>query len=235
MQPVPVAQPPLPLQHRVSAVIENFDELVSYYDAKVPFRRDGQYESHRRTIDRRLELNSLSAAIADDVFTGYLYQTLQLWGIGRRASHLVPLDQFRLRLQECQRDIDVLDGLSIEDDSLDVENVIQHVDKLISHLRIVDNKSLIVPGTKTLHHLLPDLVPPMDRRFTGAFFGWWPIDPQSRQTAIFTTAFRSLAEIARATKPARLVGTGWRTSPSKLLDNGVVAYCLSSGIKPRGT
>ena len=77
MQPVRVAQPPLPLQHRVSAVVENFDELVGYYDAKVPFRRVGQYESHRRTIDRRLELNSSSAAIADDVFTGYLYQTRQ--------------------------------------------------------------------------------------------------------------------------------------------------------------
>jgi hypothetical protein len=27
----------------------------------------------------------------------------------------------------------------------------------------------VVGGTKTLHHLLPDLVPPMDRRWTGAF------------------------------------------------------------------
>jgi hypothetical protein len=40
-----------------------------------------------------------------------------------------------------------------------------------------------VPGTKALHHLLPDLVPPMDRAWTGAFFHWSTTAPQNAEAA----------------------------------------------------
>jgi len=67
------------------------------------------------------------------------------------------------------------------------------IDSLVSGLAVVDNKARIVAGTKTLHHLLPDLVPPMDRAWTGAFFGWSPIDPQKNQTLILGEAFGTFA------------------------------------------
>jgi hypothetical protein len=140
-------------------------------------------------------------------------------------------EQFPQRLQACEPEVAALTGLSIEEDSLDVTG---KIDRLISELCIVNNKSLIVPGTKALHHLLPDLVPPMDRRYTGAFFGWWPIGPQDRQTKILTTAYGSFASIARAVKPSRLVGDGWRTSSSKLLDNALVTYCMANGMTAKG-
>lgn len=219
---------------RVREVIERFDELVVEYDRTVPFQRSGQYERHRATIDRRRELGSVQAAIADERFTALLHETLQLWGIGRRASRLAPLDSFRARLAAVADDIARFDGLGIGSEELDAVSIAASLDHLIRQLGVVDNQSLIVAGTKTLHHLLPDLMPPMDRRWTGAFFGWWLADPQARQTAIFTEAFRSFVEIARATNPSRLVGAGWRTSSTKVLDNAVVAYCQGSGIKPRG-
>lgn len=219
---------------RVREVVERFDELVVEYDRTVPFQRSGQYERHRATIDRRRELGSVQAAITDERFTALLHETLQLWGIGRRASRLAPLDQFRARLAGVADDIDRFDGLGIGSEELDTASVAARLDLLIRQLGVVDNQSLIVAGTKTLHHLLPDLVPPMDRRWTGAFFGWWPADPQTRQTAILTEAFRSFVEIARAADPARLVGAGWRTSTTKVLDNALVAYCQAHGITPRG-
>lgn len=219
---------------RVREVIESFDELVIEYDQTVPFQRSGQYERHRATIDRRRELGSVHAAIDDERFTALLHETLQLWGIGRRASRLAPLDAFRARLAAVAEDIDRFDGFGIGSEEFDAVASAASLDHLIRQLSVVDNQSLIVAGTKTLHHLLPDLVPPMDRRWTGAFFGWWPADPQARQTAIFTEAFRSFEEIARATDPARLVGSGWRTSSTKVLDNAVVAYCQANGIKLRG-
>ena len=219
---------------RVHDVTDNFDELVVAYDRTVPFQRSGQYERHRATIDRRRELGSTRAAVADERFTALLHETLQLWGIGRRASRLTPLDSFRARLAAVADDVARFEGLDIGGEGLDAGSVAAGLDHLVRQLSIVDNQSLIVAGTKTLHHLLPDLVPPMDRRWTGAFFGWWPADPQARQTAIFTEAFRSFVEIAQATDPGRLVGAGWRTSATKVLDNALVAYCQANGIKPRG-
>lgn len=67
---------------------------------------------------------------------------------------------------------------------------------------IVDNKSRLVSGTKTLHHLLPDLFPPMDGKWTGRFFEWGGSDLRSRQA--FLAAWRDLQRVAAACHP-----TGW--------------------------
>jgi hypothetical protein len=120
--------------------------------------------------------------------------------------------------------------LRIEDESLDVAASVQAIDRLLREMTIVDNRARIVAGTKTLHHLLPDLVPPMDRAWTGAFFGWTVLDPQNHQSEILLEAFGALAGVASAVKPSRLVGEGWRTSGSKLLDNALVGFCKSKGI-----
>jgi hypothetical protein len=107
------------------------------------------------------------------------------------------------------------------------------LDRLVQELGVVDNQARIVAGTKTLHHLIPDLVPPMDRAWTGAFFGWRLLDPQNRQTEIFSKALAGLYGVAVAARPSRLVGAGWRTSLTKILDNAVIGYCQLHGI--RGT
>lgn len=143
------------------------------------------------------------------------------------------MNQFHDRLLAVAGAVDELDGLSIEDPGLDGSEVAQEVDPVMQQVGVVSNQSIIVAGTKT-PHLLPDLVPPMDRQWTGAFFGWWPIDPQNRHTAIFTEAYTAFVSIATTATPSRLVGDGWRTSATKVLDNAVVAYCSLNGIKPRG-
>jgi hypothetical protein len=74
----------------------------------------------------------------------------------------------------------------------------------------------------------------MDRQYTGAFFGWRQTDPQHRHTEILTDAFCSFTRIAKVVLPSRLVGGGWRTSTTKVLDNAVVAYCLRNEISQLG-
>jgi hypothetical protein len=219
------------LQRRVLLVVAEFDRYVQVYDDLVPFRRAGQYELHRRAIERRRELGSAVAAVMDDDFTADLHATLLAWGIGRRASRLVPLEVFRARLRAHHGVLGVFDGLVLEDVSIgQVGRVTLHVDRLIAQLGVVENKARIVAGTKTLHHILPDLVPPMDRAWTGAFFGWTDMDPQHNQSRIFSDAFQACAEIARAAHPSRLVGSGWRTSSTKLIDNALIGYCKTNSV-----
>ena len=213
------------IRSRLEDLIANFDECVECYDRLVPFTRAGQYELHRDTIDRRRALGSVDAAVYDDRFTELLHSVLQRWGIGRRASRLAPLGEFRQRLRDRVPELVHLEPFSLDDPALDVAATAETVDRLISELGVVDNLARIVAGTKTLHHLLPDLVPPMDRAWTGAFFGWSVLDPQNHQTAIFSEAFSSFAEIATVARPSRLVGDGWRTSPTKVLDNALIGYC----------
>ena len=91
-----------------------------------------------------------------------------------------------------------------------------------------ENKAKIVAGTKTLHHLLPDLVVPMDRAWTGTFFRFhlpeWQ-DPAS-QRRIFELAYTHFVVVAQRAQPAQYVtGQGWRTSRSKVIDNALIGYC----------
>ena len=49
-------------------------------------------------------------------------------------------------------------------------DIIDQLWTAIRSLGVVENKAKIVAGTKTLHHLLPGLVIPMDHVWTGMFF-----------------------------------------------------------------
>jgi hypothetical protein len=217
---------------RIAEVIAWFPDYVSAYDHLVPFTRSGQYEWHRAAIQSRLRWLDVGDALADDALLGQLYQTLQKWGIGRRQSRLVPLAEFRRALRSRSTQIAELGALSIDDPGLDVAGTAGLLWNLIEQLGVVTNVALIVAGSKTLHHLLPDLVPPMDRAWTGAFFLWSTAGPQSAQRATFVRTFAGFADIAVATEPSRFVGQGWRTSRTKILDNAIIGYCKTHAIAP---
>ena len=106
-----------------------------------------------------------------------------------------------------------------------MDGVAQKTWNLIESFDIVANETKLVPCTKALHHLLPDLIVPMDREFTRAFFGWHVPEFQYKQKKIFHHAFRCFVEIARIVQPSRFVGSGWRTSSTKVIDNALVAFC----------
>ena len=179
---------------------------------------------------KRRKLGSASAAIDDDEFCQSLQATLDAWGVGRRASNLLPSRQFRQALRERREDIVRLDDALIEDDALKADLTVGAIWSLIENLGIVDNKAKIVAGSKALHHLLPDLVVPMDRQWTGAFFGWTQADPQSNQEPTFRRTYLAYVRIARIVEPQQYVGSGWRTSSTKILDNAVIGYCMANDI-----
>jgi hypothetical protein len=214
------------IEARLDALIHGFDGFVAAYDDAVPFVRSGQYESHRATIDRRRQYATVEDALLDDELLDLLHETLQRWGIGRRASRLVGQSEFREALRTEGGRLAAIGDRSLEALHGGADAVGEQVWDLVEGLAIVDNVARIVPGTKTLHHLLPDLVPPMDRAWTGRFFEWNPADLQINQRRTFLSAWRDLARVAAATRPSRLVGDGWKTSATKLVDNAVIAYTM---------
>jgi hypothetical protein len=115
--------------------------------------------------------------------------------------------------------------LQIDSDQRDATTLAENIWAVAQRLQVTDNKSIIVAASKTLHHLLPDLVPPMDRTWTGLYFGWSVLAPQYQQAKIFTAAFEALARIGRSVDLNAEVGPGWRTSRTKVLDNAIIGYC----------
>lgn len=220
------------IDRRIAEVTDSFSSCLDAYDRQVPFVRNGQYSWHRATINRRRIFPYVADAIADEIFLDDLYETLHAWGIGRRASFLVPRALFAERLLHASSEISNFQNLRIDDQKLDVPATASALWHLISSLGVVENISRIVPGTKTLHHLLPDLMPPMDRAWTGTFFMWSATAPQYEQEQTFIRTFTRYAQIARSSEVERYVGAGWRTSISKLLDNAIIGYCKTNNISP---
>ena len=206
----------------VAVLVASFKTFLEAYDRDCPFTRHGQLEYHVETIRQRRRLGSAKAAISDQAFQQSLYRTLQAWGIGSRASSLRPFPHFVGALQAKAVEIEELDGLAIDQPTLDVGTVGNTLARLAQSLDIVGNKARIVPGSKALHHLLPDLVVPIDREYTQRFFDWATPKLQNSPERCFREAFNAFARIARTANPAQYVGEGWYTSRTKVIDNAIV-------------
>jgi len=206
----------------VALLVGNFKSFLDAYDRYCPFTRYGQLEYHMETIGHRRRLGSAEAALTDEVFQQSLYRTLQAWGIGSRASKLRPFPDFVAALHAQAATIEELDGLTIDQPTLDVAAVGSSLARLVQSLDIVGNKTRIVPGSKALHHLLPELVVPIDREYTQRFFDWANPTLQNSPERCFKEAFDAFVRIARTANPAQYVGEGWYTSRTKVIDNAIV-------------
>lgn len=123
----------------------------------------------------------------------------------------------------------------IDDPAFDIPAVCEHLWQVIGNLGIVRNRALIVPGTKALHHVLPDLCRPRTAHGPGRSFPGQPQHPRTRRRRPSPRTFTGLAQVARAVKPAEFTGQGWPTSRSKVLDNAIIGYCMLNEIACIGT
>ncbi len=207
--------------------MERFPTFLEAYDRYCPFTKYGQLEYHVETIQRLRAVGSAEAALDDDTFRESLYRTLQAWGIGSRASILKPFPGFVSALQARAAEIVSFDGLRIDQPDLEVSRTAERLARLIQSLGIVENKNRVVAGSKALHHLLPELIVPIDREYTQPFFGWQNPRFQYFPEECFVEAFHAFVEIARTTNPGQYVKQGWCASRTKVIDNAIVGMrCL---------
>jgi hypothetical protein len=215
------------VKRNVASLIERFDDCIRRFDEKPPFDKPDQLKCHQQTIDRRSSFDSATEALKDDVFLDSLYRTLRAWGIGLRGAILAPRVEFVSAIRKNREQIAKLDGMKIDDPQLDTAGVSTELWQLISSLRITYNVSILVSRTKALHHILPELVVPIDRKYTGSFFECRPYNFQYSQRKFFDLAFNSFALIARSVNLTQYVSpTKWHTSRTKVLDNAIVGFVL---------
>jgi hypothetical protein len=109
----------------------------------------------------------------------------------------------------------------------DADVVASEVWEIISSLKVSTSRTTIVAGSKTLHHLLPELVPPIDRQYTFKFFtGQTAVSHGER--AAFAEWFPFFCEIGRTCasviEEALQRGGFMATSASKVIDNAIMGF-----------
>src|SRR5437016_11815185 len=128
------------VQRRTARIIENFKGYLLAFDQEPAFTKSEQLQKHVATIQRRRQIEHVSAAAVDPIFLKFLYETLSAWGIGQRGSKLAQFDEFTRAIRICVPGLKDLDGVAIEDPTLDADAVAERVWALIESLDIVGNE-----------------------------------------------------------------------------------------------
>lgn len=208
------------LSHRLDYLVSDFGLWVRLYDANTVD------PGHVETISQLRGLG-VGNAIGDTGYVRSLNTTLSKWLAYRPLPK--PSDAaLEAALAPLRQDLLGLEGEALDDPHLDREVVGGKVFNVISAVASALGKPHLplVLGSKAIHHVLPDLVPPIDNVTTAWFFTWGEGAASStRAQATFMQAFEALHEVALRADPRRYVtGRGWRTSLSKVLDNALEGY-----------
>ena len=232
--------------HGTVSVEELLRDPIAAVDAYCPDPR-WSMPLHKRVIQRRL--NDFSAAL-DKTFLRDVHKVVKAW-FGPRSWLIVDFGKFqseivdivpllaiveRLRIENLQDDCNECYVKSILSerssvcvtDRCCVKCVAEFLWRVISNINLTNRDAKIISGTKVLHHFLPNLLPPMDDKFTGEFF----IGKESSVTNASKTRFSDIysgfvhlaRELVKNEEFMARVGVGFNTSLTKTLDNAIIGF-----------
>ena len=210
-------------RRNVEALIGDFAGCVQRFEASAAFSGPSVY-FHQRAIETRRQHASAASLLADERFLEYVYAVLPAWGMhrmGSQAAKVTEFSQFAASLRSAVPVINQLWPLDVTRlDPADVPGATHRIWQVIAAIRVSTSETQIVAGTKTLHHVLPDLVPPIDRQYTFRFFTGQKHVPAGDQRA-FLEWFPYLAEIGRRCRGAIEIaidrGGSMASGPAKVI------------------
>ena len=161
------------LAERIEDLIGGFAEYVTMFEANEAFPGPSLY-FHLRAIDRRRQHQTVRSLLNDTQFLEYAYAVLPAWGMhrmGAQAAKVGDFSQITAALRETAPALEQLWPLRITSLSqLEADKAAATAWEVIAHIKVSTSKTQIVAGSKMLHHVLPDLIPPIDRQYTFRFF-----------------------------------------------------------------
>jgi hypothetical protein len=218
------------MDNRIAKISEDIDYYIEYFNKSENFVGPSIY-FHHKTLQHKNQHTNLESLLNDDLFFDYLYATLTSWGLHRMGpgnTKLVDIDTMKKSIKAAASKLSTLWELSIYDlTENDATRIADFLWNLFSKLKISIAEAKIVSCSKALHHILPLLIPPIDRSYTFYFFYGRTSLSISEEEAL-SEIFRRMHKIAVANKQKidSWVGNGFNTSITKVIDNAIVGYVL---------
>jgi hypothetical protein len=186
---------------------------------------------HLRTHECLCRHGSAVNAIASEDFYECLYATLASWGMhrmGRGNTKLRELSVIKQSVRAQERAIEALQHFCLCDISAaEIHPLIKKIWQLLNSLSVSIAEAKIVANSKVLHHVLPNLIPPIDRTYTFNFFynrNSLSIGEEDAFSEMFFR-FHRMASGQKDKLTAHL-DHGWNSSLTKVLDNALVGYVV---------
>lgn len=222
----------------LEALVGSFSNNVVDFEASNAFPGPSRY-FHERAIQRRRANPTAQALLRDERFLEYVYAVLPSWGMhrmGRQAAKVGGYGAMVRSLRSVEASIADLYDLRItgltEDDASAVASSLWDI---LSTVEVSTSRTRIVAGSKAVHHLLPDLLPPIDRQYTFSFFvGQKQVNFGERKA--FLEWFPLFSEIGRRCSAhiecAMQRGGAMATGEAKVVDNAIIGFMRAQGIDP---
>lgn len=156
----------------------------------------------------------------------YVYHTLRLWGLDRISPYE---EQYFLKYyNDVKVYMDNLSRCKLEDFNGNSGKIIENLEKIFLYVRPSTNNSRLVYDSKALHLFLPDLIIPMDRKYTiTALKKTHQLGDVKKELDIFIAYHKMMAKIYKSHKnelDKMHRETGYPIT--KLLDHAVIGFEL---------
>lgn len=219
-------------KHRIDDLCkskEEFEKYVdAYYDRHLDFPRSSQF-FHSKVIEM-IRTEKLAKLLVNELFFERVYATLSTWGMDRMGggARLVDFSKFKDNIERNTDLILALDGFNLwKLDKTTKSEISDKLSKLFSSIRVMETSINLVGTSKTLHHMLPDLIPPIDREYTLKFV----YNVKDVSTANETKKFLEIFDIFHTictrlnlTNEDLKIERKWDTSVPKLIDNAIIGF-----------
>lgn len=229
------------LDKRIENLCEDFPSYVNWtlqsYRLDTPARH-----FHARTIKRLRSHGNLASLLEDEIFFDYLYATLVSWNMDSRGAKLCGFNEFMNTICHSRTTIEKLTTYSLrslsQDDAFSTgafEEAIKLMNGLLFTVRVSGTESWLVANTKALHHILPDLIPPIDRNHTlKFFFDNTLVKRGTKSNYQFFQVFSHYLDIydcVSAQIESMVDINTFNSSSTKIIDNAIIGY-VRSNLRP---
>ena len=191
---------------------------------------------------------AIECARNDNEFLGdrhleYIYATLVSWGMHRMGPNGATMPSFQrfkdtiLAHKSFFSDMRSKTIETVPEEEFEV--ILEILTTLCFAIEATTSDSRLVSGSKTLAHILPDLVPPIDRQYTLQFFygtKTYPIGNNDAGKAVFKYIMKYMYKLYSENSQFKKLASDIRSSNKdfcgslpKIFDN-VVINCVSKGI-----
>lgn len=160
-----------------------------------------------------------------DEFIELLYVTLTAWNMNSRGAKLQDYERLKESIFKTKKMFLELDHYSLKD--INNQKVRDILKKLFFELDLVSNgKPPLVTFSKTMHFMLPDLIGPIDRKYTLQYFYQNTYVPKSieKQFERFMEIEKAYSVIAQKIQFEKYRNSNWNSSIPKMVDNTIIGY-----------
>ena len=219
------------IEQRMDSLFSNFSYFVKVYYDKEKFLGPSFY-FYKKVIDTIRTTNNYKKLKDNNIFFEYMYAALTSWGMHRMDQGAL-LQDFDLFKKNIINEFSTLEELShyklSEFDNLSESKIKALLTKIVININIMRSSSKLVGDSKAFHFLLPDLIPPMDRKNIIKFFYNRDNYKKEEEVKIFLEILDKFCFINKKLNLDQNNFTGcWDTSIPKIIDNAIIGYFIET-------